>query len=179
MKTVLFLCTGNYYRSRFAELVFNRLAEADGLAWRAESRGMWLGYPGNVGPISPHAIRGLEARGLHLPEPTRFPMLVTTADLERADLVVAVKESEHRPMIAATFADWVDRIEYWHIDDLDCAGPDEALLALEQEVRRLAVRLALPSIHRPAPESEVHEAARTVADPLVARSLPRPLDRSA
>jgi len=82
-------------------------------------------------------------------------------------------------MIAAAFPDWVDRIEYWHIDDLDCAGPDEALVALEQEVRRLAGRLALPSIHRPAPEGEVQEAARPVADPLVARSLPRPLDRSA
>ncbi|MCL4193160.1 MAG: hypothetical protein KJZ87_15595 [Thermoguttaceae bacterium] len=140
---------------------------------------MSLGHPGNVGPISPHAVRGLEARGIHLEEPARFPMLVTTADFERADLVVAVKELENRPMIAAAFPDWGDRIEYWHIDDLDCAGPDEALVALEQEVRRLAGRLALPSIQRPAPEREVYETARTVADPLVARGLPRPLDRSA
>lgn len=39
MKTVLFLCTGNYYRSRFAEYLFNHLAEQQTLEWRAESLG--------------------------------------------------------------------------------------------------------------------------------------------
>ena len=37
---VLFVCTGNYYRSRFAEAVFNHLAAARGLPWRAVSRGL-------------------------------------------------------------------------------------------------------------------------------------------
>jgi len=36
---VLFLCTGNYYRSRYAEELFNHLARAEGLSWRAISRG--------------------------------------------------------------------------------------------------------------------------------------------
>jgi len=38
-RTVLFLCTGNYYRSRHAEAVFNHHAERLGLGWRAVSRG--------------------------------------------------------------------------------------------------------------------------------------------
>ena len=38
-KTVLFLCTGNYYRSRFAEVLFNSLAGKMGLPWKASSRG--------------------------------------------------------------------------------------------------------------------------------------------
>jgi len=38
MPTVLFLCSGNYYRSRFAEIFFNWLAEEKSLSWRAESR---------------------------------------------------------------------------------------------------------------------------------------------
>ncbi len=37
---LLFLCTGNYYRSRFAELLFNHLAAQVGLDWRADSRGV-------------------------------------------------------------------------------------------------------------------------------------------
>ena len=38
-KFVLFLCTGNYYRSRFAESLFNSVAGKMGLPWRASSRG--------------------------------------------------------------------------------------------------------------------------------------------
>ena len=41
-KTVLFLCTGNYYRSRFAEVLFNSVAGKMGLPWRASSRGLAL-----------------------------------------------------------------------------------------------------------------------------------------
>ena len=39
-KVVLFLCTCNYYRSRFAEIVFNHKARKAGLDWQATSRGL-------------------------------------------------------------------------------------------------------------------------------------------
>lgn len=39
-KAVLFLCTGNYYRSRFAECLFNSVAGKMGLLWAATS-GAW------------------------------------------------------------------------------------------------------------------------------------------
>ncbi len=41
-KTVLFLCTGNYYRSRFAEILFNSVAGNMGLPWQASSKGLAL-----------------------------------------------------------------------------------------------------------------------------------------
>src|SRR5688500_5812497 len=37
--TILFLCSGNYYRSRFAELLFNHLVAKAGLSYRADSAG--------------------------------------------------------------------------------------------------------------------------------------------
>src|SRR5262245_31370231 len=37
---LLFLCTGNYYRSRFAELLFNARAATHALPWQAFSRGL-------------------------------------------------------------------------------------------------------------------------------------------
>ena len=43
MNTVLFLCSGNYYRSRFAEHQFNAIADRDQLPWRADSRGLVVG----------------------------------------------------------------------------------------------------------------------------------------
>jgi hypothetical protein len=49
-KTV-FPCSGNYYRSRFAEELFNHAAKNAGLNWRASSRGLAL-EPENIGPVS-------------------------------------------------------------------------------------------------------------------------------
>ena len=40
MKHLLFVCTGNYYRSRTAEELFNFLATHRTLSWRADSRGL-------------------------------------------------------------------------------------------------------------------------------------------
>ena len=63
---VLFLCTGNYYRSRFAEEYFNHLSLANGSPWRAESRGLAASFPRprNPGTISPHVIDALQNLGL-------------------------------------------------------------------------------------------------------------------
>ncbi len=62
--------------------------------------------------------------------------------MEEADLIVAVKETEHRPMVARRFPAWIDRVEYWHVDDLDFAEPEEALAELESRVAALIVRIA-------------------------------------
>src|SRR5260370_39303693 len=73
-KGVLFLCTGNYYRSRFAEVLFNSVAAKMGLPWRASSRGLGLGRGGNKGrPMGggggegPGAPRGPGAQGVGRP----------------------------------------------------------------------------------------------------------------
>jgi protein-tyrosine phosphatase len=61
--TVLFLCTGNYYRSRFAEHFFNALATREALSWQADSRGLALERGvGNLGPVSRTTLRTLERR---------------------------------------------------------------------------------------------------------------------
>ena len=85
-KTVLFLCTGNYYRSRYAEVLFNSVAGKMGLPWRASSRGLALERGvHNVGPIAAAAVKALEVRGLRaLPECDRFPIQVTADDFAAA-----------------------------------------------------------------------------------------------
>ena len=86
-KIVLFLCTGNYYRSRFAEVLFNSVAGRMGLPWRASSRGLALERGvHNVGPIAVVAVKALEARGLRgIADLARLSAQVTVDDLERAD----------------------------------------------------------------------------------------------
>jgi len=141
MKTVLFLCTGNYYRSRFAEIFFNWHARQRGVAWTAESRGLALD-PCNHGPISLHTVLRLRDLGIPLNGDVRRPLPVSHQDFEAAHHVVAVKELEHRPMIERRFPTWLERVEFWKVHDLDCAGPEEAFPHLEREVIGLMERLS-------------------------------------
>jgi protein-tyrosine phosphatase len=140
-KRILFLCTGNYYRSRFAEIFFNWQAKQRGLQWTADSRGLALDGC-NYGPISRYALNRLKEQGIDHDRDQRFPLPLSEADLAAADHVVAVKESEHRPLVAARFPAWIDRIEYWHVHDLDCVTPDDAMPHLEKELAQLLDRLA-------------------------------------
>jgi protein-tyrosine phosphatase len=141
MNRVLFLCSGNYYRSRFAEILFNWHARQRGLAWRADSRGLALDCF-NPGAISRYTKSYLTERGILCESFERLPLSATEADFAAANRVIAVKEAEHRPLMDARFPKWCDRVEYWHVHDLDCALPDEAIPQLEQHVLRLLDQLA-------------------------------------
>ncbi len=142
MRTVLFLCTGNYYRSRFAEELFNHHAPAAGLDWVARSRALAIERGArNVGPVSPVALRALEKRGLAAKDGKRLPQPCAVGDLETADLIVALMETEHRPLMLERFSDWEHRAEYWDVGDVEVAHPDAALGAIEQEVEALIERL--------------------------------------
>ncbi|MGY4479255.1 arsenate-mycothiol transferase ArsC [Bradyrhizobium sp. USDA 3364] len=142
MKHVLFLCTGNYYRSRYAEELFNHLARAEQLAWRASSRGAAeRGSPDNVGPMSVLAADRLRATGIAPEGAARYPQPCSLADFDDADLVIALKEAEHRPLIERRFPEVADRITYWHVDDIDVAHPSVALAMLDDRVRELVSSL--------------------------------------
>ncbi|MGE5608424.1 MAG: low molecular weight phosphatase family protein [Bacillota bacterium] len=138
---VLFLCTGNYYRSRFAEILFNQLPSQASIPWMADSRALNITAGRNVGPISPYAIEGLRARGILLPPVVRFPKQVSQEDLRSSARIIAMNEQEHRPLIESTFPQWTQHVEYWHVHDLDLSSAEEALAEIERCVRDLAVSL--------------------------------------
>lgn len=133
MRKILFLCTGNYYRSRYAEARFNHEAARRGLPWRAFSRGLGTHLAPPEG-LSPHATRRLDELGISRRLTAPDPVQVDEEDFRRAARLVALKETEHRPMLASLHPAWEQRVEYWEVGDLDSASPEVALAAIEAHV---------------------------------------------
>jgi protein-tyrosine phosphatase len=141
-RQVLFLCTGNYYRSRFAELLFNARAKEIDLKWSAFSRGLIVrGSANNAGPVSVHALDGLAIRGIPVNDSVRFPMQVQEQDFAKADLIIALRESEHRLYLERRFPTWAGKVEYWHVGDLDVSSVSDALSEIELGIEALIRRL--------------------------------------
>jgi protein-tyrosine phosphatase len=140
--TVLFVCSGNFYRSRFAEALFNHLALGRGLPWRAASRGFQPHLATEA--LSHHTRDALELRNIPLSLTRRKPAKLEPRDLHSASAVICLKEAEHRPRMAISFPEWVDRVRYWHIHDIDVEPPGTSLIALEQNVLDLMSRLETP-----------------------------------
>ena len=148
MKVLLFLCTGNYYRSRYAEEMFNLLAPAECPGWTAVSRGIAVDLgTNNVGPIAGATVKALQKRGVNFNlQHARMPLQLEIADLEFADHIVALKYAEHFPLMKDRFPSWLSRtdlsrMEYWNVHDIDEMTPEQALPLIEGQLRGLMGRL--------------------------------------
>lgn len=135
--TILFICTGNYYRSRYAELFFNDLASKMGIDWKAESRGLAANEGYNEGAISSFALARLTQRGISPGDPIRFPMQLEEKDLREAGHIIAINRVEHQPMMEKQFPAWAEKVTYWDIADLHLTNAENALSAIEKQVHSL------------------------------------------
>jgi protein-tyrosine phosphatase len=115
-KQILFVCTGNYYRSRFAEAFFNQKARLAHVQWKAISRGLAL-VPTQRG-ISTIALRELKERGVSEDLCSGVPKPLTQEDLDESDYIVLMDEAEHRVMFEKQFPKFDEsRVHFWHILD--------------------------------------------------------------
>jgi cupin fold WbuC family metalloprotein len=145
MDLVLFLCTGNYFRSRFAEQWFNHRARQLGLDDQVQACSAGLGVrpdSGNVGPMAKEALAALRERGLELdPADLALPHQVSRQELEQASCVIAVDAEAHRPMVQAQCPDWEEQITFWSVKDLGEGEADaDPIVQLQGRVEQLLQR---------------------------------------
>lgn len=148
---VLFLCTGNIYRSRYAEAYFNHMAELRGLKWRAISRGLAIELAKGMGNISRQALASLKQLQIACPDEPRPPIQVRPEDLSSVAMIVALKEEEHRPLLTARCPGWENRVTYWHIHDRDIISAEIALVQIQERVTALIEELSPQGEGAPGP----------------------------
>ncbi|MEA5570832.1 low molecular weight phosphatase family protein [Calothrix sp. UHCC 0171] len=142
MQTILFLCTGNYYRSRFAEHFFNHLARKQELNWRADSRGLALERGSkNIGAISHYAKSALAAHGIILTNQERYPQATLLEDFQKFTKIIAIDKSEHHSLMLERFPQWVENVEYWLVHDIDKTAANQALGEIEMNIMRIITEL--------------------------------------
>ncbi len=134
-KRVLFICTGNFYRSRFAEAIFNHATKKKGIDWRAFSRGLAIHWA--EGYLSPLTVDALESRQIDLSHTGKGRVQLTVDDLENSAVQIALDRQEHFPMMQQQFPEWANRIEYWSVPDVLETDPEIALPAIEENVQQL------------------------------------------
>lgn len=133
---ILFLCTANYYRSRFAELYCNHLAELWGLGVRADSAGLemakWRDF--NPGELSEHTLETLETLGVAVARPPRAPKQFDLLMMDGGTRIIALCDREHRPMVVRDFPGALERIEFWTVEDIEFESPARALARIRESV---------------------------------------------
>ena len=139
MQKLLFLCSGNYYRSRFAEEYFNHLAKLTGVKWKAYSKGLSeiMPSPNNPGPVSAHTIKALEDRNVTGEHLKRYPSPVEEKDFLRYDKIIALSENEHKPMLINRFNGHHAKVAYFEVGDLPLETPEAAMDKISSLVEQL------------------------------------------
>jgi protein-tyrosine phosphatase len=136
---ILFLCTGNYYRSRFAEEYFNAAAGAQGLPHRAASRGLAENFENlkNPGPMSVDAIDELRKLGITVAAPIRKPQKLSGAEVPYYSLIICLDKKEHLPMVKRRPSFKDRKVIYWKIKDLGECPASRALPACKLKIDAL------------------------------------------
>lgn len=134
MKSVLFVCTGNYYRSRFAEIYFNYLATRGPFHLAAFSRGLEVFLDHNPDELSPFTKSYLQQLAIPLPQPVKFPEQFEKTDFEKADHTILMDVEEHLPMMQKYHPVLASKVEYWDFPDIQFQQAENILPLLKEKV---------------------------------------------
>lgn len=142
---VLFLCTGNFYRSRFAEAIFNFNALRRNVQASAFSRGLAIDMVTKEllaqGELSPQTKAALLLRGIPLTHTSAIRNQLKPEDLQVSQKIIALDREEHEPMIIQQHPTFLDQIEFWDFKDIHFKHSDEVLPQIELAVLDLLAQI--------------------------------------
>ena len=133
---VLFVCTANIHRSRFAEEVFNFLAKERNSAHRAFSAGLRVGNY-SFRTIYYPALDNLKKFNITPLRPNDHSIHIEEVDIHEYDRIICMDEGEHRPMVMANENLDDELFEYWNIIDEPQVKSDISLPKCFQKVEDL------------------------------------------
>ena len=119
--------------------MLNHFAEERGVTARAFSRGLLRSFEnsGNVGSFSSFALHVLTRYGIAPRRADEFPQRVTADELCDSDVVIALYQRVHAPMMTDQFPEFAAKVIYWSVPDLDEMSADEAGELVYKEVMGL------------------------------------------
>ena len=98
MNNILFVCTGNIFRSRFAEEVFNHLCKINGVDAIAFSAGLQVGRYKQRKIYWP-AMNELERLKIEPLRSNEDSVHINDIDVSIYDQIICMDEEEHKPMV--------------------------------------------------------------------------------
>ena len=139
MKKILFVCTGNYYRSRFAEEYFRHLTKIFKLNIQTSSAGFEIeladGAADRFGEIFPLTKFKLKSLGIYKEHPimeTCKPRVkITEKHFEDNDIIVILDRDEHQKYLDKYSVNY-NKLLFWNVKDVEFGGtPSQVFLQIQ------------------------------------------------
>jgi protein-tyrosine phosphatase len=142
---ILFVCTGNYYRSKFCENLWEHLLEKFDKEGEVSSSGLkpelallWKDAFGNV---SPFTVKALKVMNVKLCNDSSLHML-NQEEIYDSDKIIFINKKEHLPLLSESgLTVPVEKIVCWENEDVDEEFPMESIFNMIDNVCGLFQRL--------------------------------------
>ena len=140
MNNILFVCTGNIFRSRFAEEVFNHLCKINGVDATAFSAGLQVGRYKQRKIYWP-AMSELERLKIEPLRSNEDSVHINDIDVSIYYQIICMDEEEHKPMVRSNELLSGFTFQYWNIVDMPKVSSDISLPKCYKKVESLIDQL--------------------------------------